>query len=150
MNRKEEQTSRRDFLKQGARAAAASMVAGLGAHTAQGAGRKHKKITFGDALPTRSLGKTGVTLPMLGYGGGALFVVVLLAGIIQPRFLHPKWYGDLEDRLGKKAMVRLKGEAVELDVEEWQKVTASRESFDAWVDDVLPQQLRKSRGFKRD
>jgi len=72
MNREEEQTSRRDFVKQGVQAAAASIVAGVGANTALGAGREHKKITFRDALPTRKLGKTGVALPMLGYGGAAL------------------------------------------------------------------------------
>jgi len=87
--------------------------------------------------------------PMLGYVGGGLFVVVLLVGIIQPRFLHPRWYGDLEDRLGKKAVARLRAEARKLDGEEWLKIISSPESFDEWVQDALPQQPRRRRGFKR-
>jgi hypothetical protein len=92
---------------------------------------------------------TWASAPMLGYAGGGLFVIVLLAGIIQPRFLHPRWYGDLEDRLGKKAVARLRAKAHRLDGEEWLEITASKESFDEWVDDALPHQPRQSRGFKR-
>ena len=72
MIREEQQPNRRDFMKQGARAAAASTLAVFGAKAARGVGREHKKITVGDVLPTRGLGKTGVALPMLGYGGAAL------------------------------------------------------------------------------
>jgi hypothetical protein len=88
--------------------------------------------------------------PRLSYVGIGLFAFVLLAGIIQPRFLHPRWYGALEDRLGKKAMTRLRAEAHKLDGEEWAEVTSSKESFDEWVDGALPHQQRQSRGFRRE
>ena len=38
---------------------------------------------------------------VLGYVGGGLFGVVLLAGIIQPRFLHPRWYETWRTAWGK-------------------------------------------------
>ena len=72
MGEENKKLDRRDFIWKGTQAAAATVVAGLGANTAQGAVPKEKRITFPDALPTRRLGKTGVELPMLGYGGAAL------------------------------------------------------------------------------
>jgi hypothetical protein len=63
---------RRDFVTKGARAAAAATAGLLGASVAQEAMPDDKTITFGEALPTRTLGKTKVELPMLGYGGAAL------------------------------------------------------------------------------
>jgi aryl-alcohol dehydrogenase-like predicted oxidoreductase len=63
---------RRDFVTKGARAAAAATAGLLGASVAQEAMPDDKTITFGEALPTRKLGKTKVELPMLGYGGAAL------------------------------------------------------------------------------
>jgi hypothetical protein len=97
-----------------------------------------------------TLRTTWASAPVLGYVGGGLFGVVLLAQIIQPRFLHPRWYGDLEDRLGKKAVSYLREKVHQLDAEEWTKITLSRESFDKWVHDALPQQTRQSRGSKRE
>jgi predicted aldo/keto reductase-like oxidoreductase len=67
-----QELDRRDFMKKGAQATAAAAAAVLGTNTVQGAGPGDKKITFTDALPTRTLGKTSVELPMLGYGGAAL------------------------------------------------------------------------------
>ncbi len=66
---------RRDFMKKGAQATAAAAVAAVGINadaTARGSAPKDKRITYKDTLPTRVLGKTGVELPILGYGGAAL------------------------------------------------------------------------------
>jgi hypothetical protein len=87
---------------------------------------------------------------ILGYVGGALFVLVLVAGVSQPRFLHPQWYRRLHDRLGKKAMSRLRSEAFKLDREEWLEVTASEELFHKWVDRTIPREMRQPhRGYSR-
>ncbi|MHC5034963.1 MAG: aldo/keto reductase [Planctomycetota bacterium] len=60
---------RREFLKKAAQAAAA---AALTAGVASGATSEERQIGLGDTLPSRVLGKTGVRLPILGYGGGVL------------------------------------------------------------------------------
>ena len=85
---------------------------------------------------------------ILGYVGGGLFVVVLLIGIAQPRFLHPKWYGRLWDRFGKEGMSHLKRAANELEDVEWAEIDASPLTFDRWVDQVMPRTSPVSRGFK--
>lgn len=56
---------RREFLK---RAGQAAVVAGLASGVAAAAPKGEKT----DAIPTRVFGKTGVKLPILGYGGAAL------------------------------------------------------------------------------
>jgi len=61
---------RREFLKRATQAAAAAVVWSTG--RAHGAVPKGKKIDLGDTIPTRVFGKTGVKLPILGYGGAAL------------------------------------------------------------------------------
>lgn len=69
MDRQRSDLKRRNFLKTAAGAAAA------GAFCAGGVSAgvpKDKKITAGDAMPKRVLGKLGVKLPILGYGGAAL------------------------------------------------------------------------------
>jgi hypothetical protein len=86
---------------------------------------------------------------ILGYIGGGLFVVVFAIGIGQPRFLHPRWYGLLEDRLGKKGMQRLRAAAFRLETEEWLEVDATEASFSEWVERALPQQRAQSRGFQK-
>jgi len=64
---------RREFMKRGAHAtASAAAAAMLSTSSAHGAVPDGKKITFTDAMPARVLGKTGVKLPILGYGGAAL------------------------------------------------------------------------------
>ena len=69
MNRQVNDIGRREFLKCTAQAAA---VGALTTSLAGGAVPKDKKITITDKIPSRVLGKTGVELPMLGYGGAAL------------------------------------------------------------------------------
>jgi hypothetical protein len=85
---------------------------------------------------------------VLGYVGGGLFVVILVAGVAQPRFLHPRWYGALEDRLGRKGMLRLRSAAFNLDQDEWLEVTASEDEFIAWVDRAMPGHKQTGRGYK--
>ena len=87
--------------------------------------------------------------PILGYVGIGLFAIVLAVGVGQPRFLHPPWYGALEDRLGKKGMHRLRSAAFKLDAEEWGEVNASDEAFDAWVKEAVPAQRAVSRGYQK-
>ena len=60
---------RREFLERTARAAG---VAGLAAGVASAAAPTDKKLALADTIPARVFGKTGVKLPVLGYGGAAL------------------------------------------------------------------------------
>ena len=57
-------------MKRGGQVTAAAAL--LGTSAVQGAAPDDKRITFTGDLPTRTLGKTKVELPMLGYGGAAL------------------------------------------------------------------------------
>jgi len=59
---------RRDFLKTGVAAAIGSVAVGI----ASGAALKEKTIDLAETIPIRVLGKTGVKLPILGYGGAGL------------------------------------------------------------------------------
>ncbi len=68
----ESKMDRRDFMRRGGQVTAGAAAALWGASVAQGTRPDDKKITFPDALPTRRLGKTGIELPILGYGGAAL------------------------------------------------------------------------------
>jgi hypothetical protein len=87
---------------------------------------------------------------ILGYAGGVLFVVVLLAGVIQPRWLHPDWYRRLHDRLGKERMSKLRAKAFELEGQEWQEISASEDLFQKWVDRAAPKEVSaSSRGYDR-
>jgi predicted aldo/keto reductase-like oxidoreductase len=63
------QYGRREFLKK-ATQAAASVAVSAGIASATEAGEKGDKLA--DAIPSRVLGKTGLKLPILGYGGAAL------------------------------------------------------------------------------
>jgi predicted aldo/keto reductase-like oxidoreductase len=60
---------RREFLKRATQAAAAGV---LSTGIASGAVPKEKNIDLAGTIPTRVFGKTGVKLPILGYGGAAL------------------------------------------------------------------------------
>jgi predicted aldo/keto reductase-like oxidoreductase len=60
---------RREFLKRAAQAAAVGAVT---VNVASSEVPKKKKIELTDEIPARVLGKTGVKLPILGYGGAAL------------------------------------------------------------------------------
>jgi hypothetical protein len=87
---------------------------------------------------------------ILGYVGGGLFAAVLVIGIVQPRFLHPKWYGALEDRYGKKRMIRLKAAALKVEPEEWLEVIDTEEAFNAWVERTMPGEMqRQSQGYRK-
>jgi len=68
MNRPTDLFHRREFLKRTAHAAAIASIAGA----ASAAMPKDKKIELADTIPARAFGKTGVKLPILGYGGAAL------------------------------------------------------------------------------
>ena len=61
-----DELSRRGFLKYTA------AVAAIPGSMTSGAAPKAKKIDLTRAIPTRVFGKTGVELPILGYGGAAL------------------------------------------------------------------------------
>lgn len=63
---------RREFLKRAAQAAAAGAVS---AGVVSAGSPNEKKIDAGAAIPSRVLGKTGVKLPILGYGGAGLVKV---------------------------------------------------------------------------
>jgi hypothetical protein len=75
---------------------------------------------------------------LLSYVGIGLFVVVLLLGILQPRFLHPKWYGRLQDRLGKQRLMLLQREAQKTDLDEWAVIAKSDAAFEQWVNRNAP------------
>jgi len=83
--------------------------------------------------------------------GGGVFLLVLAFGIGQPRFLHPRWYGELEDRFGKKGMLRLRREAFTLDDEEWQQVNETDATFKAWVERTMPRSVgaRRRGGYTK-
>jgi len=72
MNGLNNELGRREFLKRVTQAAAAGV---LSTGIASGAVPKEKKIDLADTIPTRVLGKTGVKLPILGYGGAGLVKV---------------------------------------------------------------------------
>lgn len=63
---------RREFLKRAAQTAAAGAVS---AGVVSAGSPNEKKIDAGAAIPSRVLGKTGVKLPILGYGGAGLVKV---------------------------------------------------------------------------
>ncbi|HUS71639.1 MAG TPA: aldo/keto reductase [Sedimentisphaerales bacterium] len=72
MERMSDELGRREFLKRVTQVAAAGAVS---AGVVSAGSPNEKKIDAGDAIPTRMLGKTGVKLPMLGYGGAGLVKV---------------------------------------------------------------------------
>ncbi|MHC4316473.1 MAG: aldo/keto reductase [Planctomycetota bacterium] len=69
MNGLNNELGRREFLRKVTQTVAASVIS---TGIASGAVPKEKKIPLTDTIPTRMLGKTGVKLPILGYGGAAL------------------------------------------------------------------------------
>jgi hypothetical protein len=87
---------------------------------------------------------------VLGYVGIGLFVVVLLLGVLQPRFLHPKWYGRLQDRFGKQRLMLLQREAQKTDVDEWASIVESDVAFEQWVNRNAPGNLpSRRRGYSK-
>jgi len=69
VKRKVDDIERREFLKLAAQTAAVGVLA---TNLADGAVSDDKQIKLTDKIPSRTLGKTGVELPILGYGGAAL------------------------------------------------------------------------------
>jgi len=69
MNRHINDLERREFLKRVAQTAAVGVIA---PNLADGALPNDKQIKLTDKIRSRVLGKTGVELPILGYGGAAL------------------------------------------------------------------------------
>ena len=61
---------RREFIRKTTQAAAAVAVFNAGTAYGNVSTENTKQVT--DTLPTRVLGKTGLELPVLGYGGAAL------------------------------------------------------------------------------
>ena len=87
---------------------------------------------------------------IMAWVGGGLFVLVLAAGIGQPRFLHPRWFADLEDRYGRKALLKLKQAAMQQEDEEWKEIAARQATFNAWVGRTMPSSRRApGRGYKK-
>jgi hypothetical protein len=88
---------------------------------------------------------------ILAFVGIGIFCLVVFAGIVQPRFLHPVWYGRLEDRFGKKGVLRLRRAALETEEDDWREIVASEASFDEWVNRTMPGEPRRAgRGYKKD
>ena len=69
MRTQNDQLDRREFLKKTAQSAAAVAVS---TSIASAATPEEKQNGQAEAIPTRTLGKTGLKLPILGYGGAAL------------------------------------------------------------------------------
>jgi predicted aldo/keto reductase-like oxidoreductase len=69
MNKLNDPLGRREFLKMAAQSAAVGAVFGGGTSDVAA---KDEKSNPADAIPSRVLGKTGLKLPILGYGGAAL------------------------------------------------------------------------------
>jgi hypothetical protein len=88
---------------------------------------------------------------LLGYVGIGLFVLVLVAGVVQPRFLHPKWYGRLYDRLGRQRLMLLQQEARKVPSDEWNEIVATEGAFDYWVNRTAPNRAPgRPRGYQPD
>ena len=87
----------------------------------------------------------------LSYVGIALFVLVLTVGVVQPRFLHPGWYGRLQDRLGKQRLMLLQREAQKVESDEWAEIIALDAAFDQWVNRAAPSRPQgRQRGYVKD
>ncbi|MBI9019414.1 MAG: aldo/keto reductase [Phycisphaerae bacterium] len=69
MNRESNDIERREFFKLAAQSTAAGILA---ANIAEGAETDDKKFKLTGKIPSSVLGKTGLELPRLGYGGAAL------------------------------------------------------------------------------
>lgn len=72
MNGLNNELGRREFLKRATQAAAAGVIS---TGIASGVVPNEQKIDLADTIPARVLGKTGMKLPILGYGGAGLVKV---------------------------------------------------------------------------
>ena len=97
-----------------------------------------------------ALSSVWASAQILLYVAAGLFVLVLVVGVAQPRFLHPRWYGALEDRYGVKGVARLKEAALQMDDEEWIELAASEDFFDDWVRKTAPRKSdSQGRGYNK-
>ena len=87
---------------------------------------------------------------VMSYVGIGLFALVLVTGVVQPRFLHPAWYGRLQDRLGKQRLMLLQREAQKTDYDEWSLIVASDSAFEQWVNRNAPSGAQgRRRGYAK-
>jgi len=70
MSQSRREMNRREFIKKGAQLAAGAAVVSTG--MANASVPKGKQIPLPDGIPNRVFGKTGVKLPVLGFGGAAV------------------------------------------------------------------------------
>jgi hypothetical protein len=75
---------------------------------------------------------------ILGWVGIGLVIVVIVLGVVQPRFLHPRWYARLHDRLDRRRVILLQQKAQRTPYDEWVEVVASDASFEQWVNRNVP------------
>lgn len=75
--------NRRRFLKTGLQATAGAAVLGTG--IASAAAPKDKKVTLIGSMATRVLGKTGIEVPVLGYGGVGVVEMFEAEGTLEER-----------------------------------------------------------------
>ena len=107
-------------------------------------------ICFVVAGLSAALSSVWASAQILLYVAAGLFVLVLVVGVAQPRFLHPRWYGALEDRYGVKGVARLKEAALQMDDEEWIELAASEDFFDDWVRKTAPRKSdSQGRGYNK-
>ena len=107
-------------------------------------------VCFVVAGLSAALNSVWASASILLYVAAGMFVLVLVVGVAQPRFLHPRWYGALEDRYGVKGVARLKEAALQMDDEEWIELAASEDLFDDWAHRTAPRKSSKQgRGYKK-
>jgi hypothetical protein len=96
-----------------------------------------------------ALSNVWANVRILVWVGIGVFVLVLIAGIGQPRFLHPRWYGELEDRFGKKGVMQLRRAAFQMEDKDWKEVVSSKAFFDEWVKRAMPREGQPpARGYR--
>ena len=87
---------------------------------------------------------------ILSYVGIGLFVLVLVTGVVQPRFLHPQWYGRLQDRHGKRGVALLQRKAQQTEPGEWTEIVDSDSAFEQWVNRNAPSSAHgRRRGYAK-
>jgi hypothetical protein len=87
---------------------------------------------------------------VMSYAGIGLFVLVLVTGVVQPRFLHPAWYSRLQDQLGKQRLQLLQRKAQQTPVDEWAEIVASDTAFEQWVNRNAPSSVPgRRRGYRK-
>jgi len=70
MDKGKREMNRRDFIRRGVQLAAGAAV--LSSRIADGSVPEDKQIPLSGTIPTRAFGKTGIELPILGFGGAGV------------------------------------------------------------------------------